>query len=278
MRSKHILSSLVSLVLLIGFGCSREKSNIVGALAGAVGLEEKAALPAEMIDVVIDGSDGSPASMETVETTIMNVLTYAAARPGTDVRLWVLGLELTDTRLLASVKSTAPKRRGERARLVEATRFTETSLPYLLQAVRPIFDNPAKKQSPVAEGISRVAYSRSPAGVQRLIVVVTDALQVGGPLRLDFECDKKLPTVASFVASLQKEAMFAPNSLRDTSVHFAFVAIGAVPKRGCPVTFARAQHIEAMWRAACAAAGATRVDFTTSSPDLGTPSTAGGAA
>lgn len=278
MKSNSIVLAVLVPLLLAGIGCSRDNGSVVGTFTSAIGLEEKAPQPAQLVDVVIDGSDGSPASLDTLEATIRPVLAYAAARPGTEVRLWALGLELTDTRLLASVKSTAPKRRGERARAVEATRFTDTSLPYLLQAARPIFDNPAKKQSPIAEGISRVAYSRAPAGMQRQIVIITDARQVGGPLKLDFECDRKLPTVQAFTDALQKEAMFGPDSLRNTSVHFAYVALGAIPKRGCPVTFARAQQIEALWRSACAGAGATTVEFSTSAPQLDAQPKTGGAA
>lgn len=277
-RSFVLITVIVS-ILSLG-GCSRENAGStdhLGVISRVVGLQEEAAKPAEMLDIVIDASDGSPGSITTVETTLKSALTYAAERPGSVVRLWALGLELSDTRLLASVESTAPKRRGERARKNEAARFMDASLPYLLQAARPIFDHPAKKQSPIAEGISRVAYSRAPAGMHRQIITITDARQVGGQLKLDFECDKKLPKVEAFVADLHKQAMLTPDSLRDTDVHFAYVALGAIPKRGCQVTLARAQHIESMWRAAFTAAGATSVEFTTDEPRLKAPAPVGGA-
>lgn len=277
MRSKDRTLALLVVFLLILSGCSGEKTNIVGAVTGAIGLKEAAPQPAELVDIVVDGSAGSPASMESVEATIRTVLPYAAARPGSEVRLWVLGVEITDTRILASVRSSAPKRRGERARLAEAQRFTDSSLPYLLQAVRPIFDNPAKKQSPIAEGISRVAFSHAPAGMRRVVILVTDAREVGGRLKLDFECSKQLPTVEKFVAALRKEAMLSPGSLAATDVYFAFVSLGAIPKRGCAVTLARAQHIEALWRSACTAAGATRVEFSTDVPQLEPAPSVGGA-
>lgn len=277
-RSFVLITVIVS-ILTLG-GCSRENAGStdhLGVISSAVGLQEEAAKSAEMLDIVIDASDGSPGSMTTVETTLKSALTYAADRPGSVVRLWALGLELSDTRLLASVESTAPKRRGERARKNEAARFIDASLPYLLQAARPIFDHPAKKQSPIAEGISRVAYSRAPAGMHRRIITITDARQVGGQLKLDFECDMKLPKVEAFVADLHKQAMLTPDSLRDTDVHFAYVALGAIPKRGCQVTLARAQHIESMWRAAFTAAGATSVAFTTDEPRLKASASVGGA-
>jgi hypothetical protein len=281
--SRHrslLLALFLGIGLVLTTACSRDsstKGDLVSIVSGAVGLQEEAAKPAEMLDIVIDASDGSPGSITTVETTLTSVLTYAADRPGSVIRLWALGLELSDTRLLASVQSTAPKRRGERARKNEATRFIDASLPYLLQAARPIFDHPAKKQSPIAEGISRVAYSRAPAGMHRQIITITDARQVGGQLKLDFECDKKLPKVEAFVADLHKQAMLTPDSLRDTDVHFAYVALGAIPKRGCQVTLARAQHIESMWRAAFTAAGATSVEFTTDEPRLKASTPVGGA-
>lgn len=274
-----VLITVIVNILSLG-GCSRENAEStdhLGVISRVVGLQEEAAKPAEMLDIVIDASDGSPGSITTVETTLKSALTYAAERPGSVVRVWALGLELSDTRLLASVESTAPKRRGERARKNEAARFMDASLPYLLQAARPIFDHPAKKQSPIAEGISRVAYSRAPTGMHRQIITITDARQVGGQLKLDFECDKKLPKVEAFVADLHKQAMLTPDSLRDTDVHFAYVALGAIPKRGCQVTLARAQHIESMWRAAFTAAGATSVAFTTDEPRLKASTPVGGA-
>lgn len=277
-RSFVLITVIVNILSLVG--CSGESAGStdhLGVISRAVGLQEEAAKPAEMLDIVIDASDGSPGSMTTVETTLKSVLVYAADRPGSEIRLWALGLELSDTRLLASVQSTAPKRRGERARKNEAARFVDASLPYLLQAARPIFDHPAKKQSPIAEGISRVAYSRAPAGMHRKIITITDARQVGGQLKLDFECDKKLPKVEAFVADLHKQAMLTPDSLRDTEVHFAYVALGAIPKRGCQVTLARARHIESMWRAAFTAAGATSVEFTTDEPRLTGTAQVGGA-
>jgi hypothetical protein len=280
-KSKTRLAPILILTAALTVtACSDEKAatgNLLSAVSGAVGLREEPPKPAEMLDLVIDASDGSSASMATTEATITQALTYAAERPGSEVRLWVLGLELADTRMLASVRSSAPKRRGERARKNEAARFIEASLPYLLQAARPVFDNPAKKQSPIAEGISRVAYSRAPAGMHRIIIAVTDARQVGGELALDFECDEKLPNADRFVADLQKHAMLTPETLRDTDVYFAYVTLGAIPKRGCEVTLARAQHIETMWRAAFLAAGAKVVEFSTDAPRLPT-ATAGGAA
>lgn len=277
-RSFVLITVIVNILSLVG--CSRESAGStdhLGVISSAVGLQEEATKPAEMLDIVIDASDGSPGSIATVETTLKSALTYAAERPGSKVRLWALGLELSDTRLLASVESTAPKRRGERARKNEAARFIDASLPYLLQAARPIFDHPARKQSPIAEGISRVAYSRAPVGMHRQIITITDARQVGGQLKLDFECDKKLPKVEAFVADLHKQAMLTPDSLRDTDVHFAYVALAAIPKRGCQVTLARAQHIESMWRAAFTAAGATSVVFTTDEPRLNAAASVGGA-
>lgn len=262
--------------------CAREHSagaNLLGVVSGAVGLSEPTPKSAEVLDIVIDASDGSPASMANVETTVTAALVQATDRPGTEIRLWALGLELTDTRLLASVRSSGPKRRGERARKTEAQRFIDASRALLLQAARPIFEHPATKQSPIAEGIARVAYSRAPAGIHRRIIVITDAREVGGgQLRVDFECDKKLPDAKAFVATLQKNALLAAHTLDNTDVYFAFVALEAVPKRGCPVTLARAQQIELIWRAACAAAGATTVSFTTDGPQLDAPSVQPGGA
>jgi hypothetical protein len=273
------LSTVAFLLSACGGADTPQQHGLLGIVTSAVGLNEAAPKPAEVLDVVVDASEGSPGSIATVETTVNRALVYAAERPGSEVRVWALGLELSDTRLLASVRSAAPKRRGERARKAEAQRFMDASKPLLLQAVRPIFEHPATKQSPIAEGIARVAYSRAPARIHRKMIVITDAREVsGGPLRVDFECDKKLPDAKTFVATLHRNALLTAHTLDNTDVYFAFVALEEIPKRGCPVTLARAQQIELVWRAACAAAGATTVSFTTDGPQLDTPSVRPGGA
>lgn len=271
--------ALTPITLLNGCGRSdaAPESNVLTVVSKAIGLAEEPMLAAEMIDLVIDASEGSSASLATVEATLNRVLPYAAARPGSSVRLWALGMELSDTRMVASVASAAPKRRGERARKTEALRFVDTAKQVLMQAAMPVFERAAKKQSPIAEGVSRVAYSRAPAGMRRHIIVITDARQVGGTLKFDFECDS-VPDPATFVERLQSNAILAPETLTDTTIHFSYVALEAVPKRpGCIVTLARAQQIEAAWRAALSAAGARNVSFTTDAPQLDTHRTVGGA-
>jgi hypothetical protein len=260
--------AIVPTLLVTGCGQSNASPILLSSVSRAVGLAEEPMPPAEMIDVVLDASEGSPASLITLESALHTTLPYAATRPGTAVRLWALGLELSDTRLLATVQSTAPKRRGERARKAEAQRFIDTATPLLLQAARPVFERAAKKQSPIAEGISRVAYSAAAAGMQRHLIVITDARQVGGVLKFDFECGT-VPEPATFVERLQANAILAPKTLTNTTIHFAFVALEPVPKRrGCDVTLARAQKIESAWRAAFTAAGARSVSFTTDLPQF----------
>jgi len=276
---RRAVLSVVLLVVLAACGGEGDHTNVLGSVSSAIGLGDAPPLAAEVVDVVVDASDGSPASVATIRATLDVALPYVAARPGSELRLWALGLELSDTRMLASVTSRAPKRRGERARALEAERFVSASRALLLQAVAPIFDHPAKKQSPIAEGISRVAYSRVAASMRRRIIVITDARQVGGPLKFDFECARELPDADTFVTRLQEQAILAPGTLAQADVQFAYVALTAIPKRGCPVTLARAQRIEQVWRAALTAAGARSVEFTTDVPQLAAEQeTAGGAA
>lgn len=288
MKQKILRSVLQALAFITAFtlimllnGCGRsdaaQQGGVLTVVTKAIGLAEEPLPDAELVDLVLDASEGSPASLVTAEAAIDGALTYAAARPGTRVRVWALGMEVADTTMLTFVESTAPKRRGERARIVEAQRFIAASKPVLMQAILPVFDRPAKKQSPIAEGLSKVAYSRAPRGMQRHIVLITDARQVGGVLKFDFECGN-VPDPATFVERLQKHVILAPDTLPNTTVHFAYVALEAVPKRpGCSVTLARAKAIETAWRAAVTAAGATEVFFTTDAPQLQTPVAAGGA-
>lgn len=277
MRSKPFGTLLVATALaaLVAACGGSDGAPLLSSVSRAVGLAEEPLPPGEMLDLVLDASEGSPASAATLEATLKPTLQYAAARPGTTVRLWALGMELSDTRLLTSVQSTAPKRRGERARKAEAQRFIDMATPLLLQAAQPVFERPAKKQSPIAEGISRVAYSAAPATIARHIIIITDARQVGGVLKFDFECGT-VPAPATFVTRLQANAILAPKTLANTTIHFAYVALEAVPKRrGCTVTLARAQQIEAAWRAALTAAGARTVVFTTDSPQFTQQQTGG---
>jgi hypothetical protein len=255
--------TIAAVLLCTSCGQNRASTTILSSIAHGVGLAEDPLPPAELLDVVLDASEGSPASPTTLDATLTSTLPYAAARPGTLVRLWALGIDLAGTRLLATVQSAAPKRRGEHARKAEAQRFIETAKPLLLQAAVPVFERAATKQSPIAEGIARVAYSAAPAGMQRHIIVITDAREVGGVLKVDFECGA-VPEPVVFARRLQANAVLAPRTLTHTTIHVAYVALETVPKRrGCGVTLARAEKIEAAWRAAFTAAGATAVSFTT---------------
>src|SRR5450830_1489068 len=90
--------------LLLATSCDGADQK-VAALSNWIGLTEASSTRA-VIDLLVDVSPGSPASVATVGATIDATLPSVAERPGSVLRLWVLGETLESTHIVASVEST----------------------------------------------------------------------------------------------------------------------------------------------------------------------------
>jgi hypothetical protein len=245
--------ALVLLVLVALSGCGGDAHH--PSFLARVGLADPPPPQTITIDVAFDPSKDSSCTPEALDATLAATLPVIADRPGSDLRLWLIGPDLASTKLIAPVKGTvsitgnAATVRAAKARFVDGTRAS------LMTAAQPYLIAPAKGGSPIAESITMIAA----AGVHtdlRILCVVSDARQVstiGG----DFECDDPLPNAGRFVKTLQRERVLPPGSFAGVKVFFTFMTITPIHRKGCAETLDRLSQMQTLWTAAIEAAGGT---------------------
>jgi hypothetical protein len=235
------------------------------------GICDEPPLPAEMIDVLCDSSIGSSCTRETLDKTLPRTLQYAVKRPGTRMRLWLLGKSVADTTVAGERESaTMPAHTSQRARKAFDEKFAANGEEYFMAAVAPIFALPPIRRSPLAEAVSKIALADS-GQLTRQLIIVTDAREVSS--LGDFECGL-LPTDAGFVKKLQRRRILGPSTLTGIRVQLVFVQSTTVPSRGCPVQLEREMRIRELWTAALLAAGAKDVRIRTGAPSFDIDGTA----
>lgn len=239
-------SVAVGMALLVG-GCTSSFS------LEKVGLADVLPAPPELIDILCDASAGSTCTTETLAATLRPVVQRAAARPGSVVRMWLLGVDLVSTTTKAEVVSPRPSGRTPRARQAELGRWQEHASETLLAAVSALLKvaHPPSS-SPLAEGLTQVALADG-HNLPRKVIVVSDGRETG---IFDFEC-KALPTDARWSARLGALRLLMPESMSGVEVAFTFVTMP--PIKGCSVTVRRELRIRELWANALTAAGASEV-------------------
>lgn len=251
--------ALVVVILAVtpaGCGGNDHAPSRLVAACRAVGICDQAPPSPIVVDIVCDASRGSSCTAETVRRSLDVVLLHIAQRPGSLVRLWALGTEVSDTALVGEQASTASARRGSKARKVYEERFVATAREYLEKSVEPFLNSPRKNRSPIAEGLSRVAIAGAPPGLGRIVVLISDLREVSG--FGDFECGR-LPSPSELVSRFQRVQVLARGSLDGVCMFFTFVGVTPVDGNRCAMTLDRARRVEALWRAAAVAAGAAQV-------------------
>lgn len=260
MRRSHAAAAIL-LAILFGTFVSCDWSKRTAVDMGLIDSPAPAALAAE---VLCDGSRASTCSASTLALALRPVLTVAASRPGSVVRLWMQGSAVEKTRLVWMATSAKPQRSGRRAVHDANVRWVATSLRDALSAARPSLDYHASR-SPIAEAVTRVSLATAPPEAERWIVVVSDGLEVSG--FANFEC-ATLPRASTFVRSLQRKRVLGPASLTGVHVRMCFLDLAPVDGGRCPMTVARAIDVRGLWVAALTAAGARDVQVTDGAPSL----------
>ena len=242
---------LIGALLLAGCG------NFGSTLENWLGAHDKPAPKATVVDVICDPSSGSTCTEATLDNVLAVELVRAAERPGSVVRLWLQGKDVPTTRMIGAVVSARPRGTGRRAKAAYLARWSTEGRQKLLSAMR---GSVAKhwRRSPIAEALSRVALEGGPAGAEREIIVITDALEVSD--FGDFECGT-LPSPKKFVSTLERNRVLDARSLAGVRVRFCHLDLGAIDRGRCAMTLARAEAVEALWTAAVKAAGAAEVTF-----------------
>lgn len=216
------------------------------------------------IDVLCDASVGSSCARDTLGKVMGELLQEVAERPKSHVRLWMLQKTVADTGVLGEQVVPQHRRGALHARRAQAARFAASATEYFATVAAPAFAAPPIRRSTLAEAIAKVALADA-GKFRREFIVVTDGREVSG--LHDFECGC-LPSEARFLSSLRKRALLTPGSLKNVSVHFAFMQSAPIPSRGCTVQIDRELRIRALWTAALSGAGASDLEMSSGLPRL----------
>lgn len=219
-----------------------------------LGLASAPVKPAATFDIVCDAGGGGNCTADTLDRTLVAMLPPAAARPGSPVRLWMVGNSLDDTRVVATAE--APLLSASRQRAGHTTaQFTATTRESFLAAFRAAAPE-RRSRSPLAMALSRLAFTR--AGTrERLVVVLSDGREYSD--LGDWECGP-VPDVPEFRSMLSRNRLLTSKSLADVNVAFV-VGFTALDGNRCPITMPRADQIRTLWISTLTAAGARHVTY-----------------
>lgn len=223
--------------------------------ARAVGLADAPPPPSLTLDVACDPSNGSTCTTESLDATLAGTLPVVAERPGSELRLFIVGHDLTSTKLVATVKNMVPVSGNANTAKTVKTRFVDASRSSVMTAAQPYLAGNPKGGSPIAEALTTIAMTTVHTD-SRIICVISDARQVSA-IGGDFECDDPLPTPPSFAKALQRERVLPPGSLAGVKVFFTYLAITPIHRKGCVETLGRLAQMKDLWTAAIEAAGGT---------------------
>jgi len=254
-RAGVVLFAIISLLTVAGCGGDAQHPSFLTRVGRSTGLTDPAPRPTITIDIACDPSKDGTCTEESLAATLSATLPLIAERPGSELRLWIIGPDLAALKRLPGVKGTVSKS-GNAATVKAATaRFIESARSSCMTAAQPSLAAPVKGGSPIAESLTAIAMASVHTDL-RSIIVISDAREVSA-IGGDFECDDPLPSTPSFVKALQRERALPPGSLAGTRVFFTFMTITEISRKGCAETLDRLATMRDLWTAAIEAAGGT---------------------
>jgi hypothetical protein len=263
-----VLAGIILLCALAGVtACSKVHvpSVDLNAFSVWIGIAEPPAPPPVAVDIVCDPTDGAPCTSDLLRAQLHAVLVATAGRPGSFVRAWVLGTDITGLQLIAIQTSPAlTSTHSARATALARERFVATADVYFAKAFESVFDRPAPRRSLLAESMTRVAWADVPPNMQRILICLTDGREYSH--FADMEC-RPIPNPEAFTAAVQREHVLGPGSLHGTVIALAGFDLTPMHDRPCPVTIAKADEIRTVWRHVLLHAGASSVTFHTGIAD-----------
>lgn len=260
-----VLSIIAGVISATTLAASPESREAVWRFGRRVGLIDPLPPPVEVIDLIVDVSEGSPASPESFRAQIDAVLERIGRAPNSALRIIVQGAKALDAVIVATVQSGRSKQPHARAADAYAKQFAATKADFLAKAMEPFFEHrPKLRSSPIVETINWTTMLSPPPSVPpdtpRRIICISDAREVS-PEFGDFECGA-LPTPPEFLKSLRTHDVLAPGSLEHTRLHFAFDEPRLAPRRKCPpMNTVRIKRIRELWQIAAQNAGALETTF-----------------
>ncbi len=181
------------------------------------------------------------------------------SRPGSVLRAWIMGEDVSGTQVVATVVSPSITRRGRQSRSQAIEKFVWTSKATILRVLVPRMKAiPDRRHSPIAESISRIALAAAPSGMERRILAVSDGREVGVA---DLECGEV--STDGFLAALDRHSALVPHTLNNIDVEFTYVSLGVIDHGRCDATLGRALWTRELWRVAFKRAGARSFTYRT---------------
>jgi len=257
------MRSILAVLLVVGAAtiavvkCGKSAATI----AAWFGAADKPQPAAVTIDILCDASSGSTCNDEALREVSEAKLRAAAARPGSLVRLWMQGLSIETTRIVASATSPQHRATGRHARVGTESQWIAKQCAAFQAAAGAM--RKRVRRSPIAESIGVIALAPAARG-KREIVVITDALETSAFGQ--FECGR-LPKPERFARTLAARHVLPPGSLKGADVTFCHVDLGAIDGGRCEVSLGRAAEVRAIWRAALTQAGASNVEIRQGGPE-----------
>jgi hypothetical protein len=251
--------SLLSRLLIVGLAlqlgaCGDDgQPNAFVRAARAVGLADAPPPPAMTVDIVCDPTKNSTCTAESLDATVTSALGVLADRPGSELRIFVLGPDLASTRLVVTMRIEAMKHGNANAGRTAKAKFIDTSRAYSAKVMQPYLAAPDRGGSPLAEGLTSVAMTEARTKM-RVICVISDGRQVSA-IGGDFECDDPLAPPKAFVKALQRERVLPPKSLTGIRVFFTCMTVTPIEREGCAETLERLAVMQELWVEAIGAAG-----------------------
>jgi len=264
---RTILAATLTL-LLTACGGDPAHPSFATRVARSVGLADTPPPPTLGLDLVCGPSKDSTCTTESLDATLVKTLPLIADRPGSVLRLFMVGPDLASTKmLLPIVENNLPTSGNANTAKTAKARFIDASRTALMAAAQPYLAGNMKGGSPIAEALTTVAMAAVHTD-SRAICVISDGRQVSAIGGMDFECDDPLPTPQTFAKTLQKARVLSPGILAGVTVSFTYLTITPIHRkeRGCVETLARLAQIRELWTAAIEAAGGT-AEFNTTTID-----------
>lgn len=248
-------------------GCS-DNRTVARALASCRELHlcDRPPEPPMLVDIIGDASQKAPFNRETLTETSQRAAVFVAHRPGSRLRLWVMGATVGATRLLA--EQTVPVLAGKstKSRAESVARFADSVREIFSAAATSVFKEKPALRSPLVEALAKVGLADS-FGMPRVTILITDGREVTNSTG-DFECEPRLPSADAWQDVLRKRGLLPTGALKDMTVLFSYVT--ASPSGRCRVDLSREVQVRELWTAALTGLGGARaVSFASGPATLG---------
>lgn len=256
------LTRLVGVLFVLVLACDGHVEDHLARAGHASGLvsDERRVLDAL---VLCDASQYSTCDAETLRAALDSVVLPAVAdRPGSRVRLYTLGEEVT-ARLLATQETTAAAKLTLKAITKHELAWRHDALAFFTTAAAPLFQGTPAQRSKIAEALTRLASEDQLPNADRILLYIGDLRETG---IAKLECGL-IPDPLEWRQRLDRARLLQPDTLTGVRVLFTNTSITTPGNVQCD-TPARAQAIKELWRSAITRAGGTPEFFTNLPPSL----------